>query len=147
MVWNAEFSPDGNQLITVSQDETARIWDPKTGQTQNILRPETGPVREAFFSIDSSRVITASGEESMTLWDSKKGSLMHKFENLGSRVVKVIFNPDGNKIVAITEGGNLHLWEAAPWRLEDLPGDSILSWKERYDLWNKKWLTHKWQTN
>tara|TARA_B100000959_G_scaffold281996_1_gene347419 strand:- start:377 stop:1606 length:1230 start_codon:yes stop_codon:yes gene_type:complete len=146
-VWNAEFSRDGNQVITVSQDETARIWNTKTGQTEHILRPETGPVREVFFNADSSRVITASGEESMTLWDPRTGRLVHKFDNLGSRVVKVIFNPDGHKLVAITEDGDLHLWEAAPWRLDDLPGDSSLSWKERYNLWNKKWLTHKWQTN
>ena len=75
------------------------------------------------------------------------GRLLHKFDNLGSRVVKVIFNPDGHKLVAITEDGDLHLWEAAPWSLDDLPGDSGLSWEERYNLWNKKWLTHKWQTN
>ena len=146
-VWNAVFSPDNNQVITASQDETARIWNAETGQTEHILRPQTGPVREVFFSADSSRVITASGEESMTLWDPATGSLMHKFDNLGSRVLKVIFNPDGHKLVAITEDGDLHLWEAAPWRLDDLPGDSSLSWKERYNLWNKKWLTHKWQTN
>ena len=146
-VWNAVFSPDNNQVITASQDETARIWNAETGQTEHILRPQTGPVREVFFSADSSRVITASGEESMTLWDPATGSLVHKFDNLGSRVLKVIFNPDGHKLVAITEDGDLHLWEAAPWRLDDLPGDSSLSWKERYNLWNKKWLTHKWQTN
>ena len=146
-VWGAVFSPDGNQVITASQDETARIWNAETGQTEHILRPETGPVREVFFSTDSSRVITASGEESMTLWNPATGSLMHKFDNLGSRVIKVIFNPDGHKLVAITEDGDLHLWEAAPWRLDDLPGDSSLSWEERYNLWNKKWLTHKWQTN
>ena len=42
------FTPDGKQIITISQDKTIRFWDVQTGRTLRVLRPpiEEGAVGE-----------------------------------------------------------------------------------------------------
>ena len=41
-VTNVIFSPDGNELITVSWDKTIRTWDVETGDAIKVLRPPIG---------------------------------------------------------------------------------------------------------
>ena len=44
----ASFSPDGEQIMTASWDETARLWDGE-GQFITTLEGHTGPIRSAVF--------------------------------------------------------------------------------------------------
>src|SRR5437588_1439370 len=37
------FTPDGKQVISVSKDRTARIWDVASGEMLRTLRPPIGP--------------------------------------------------------------------------------------------------------
>ena len=36
------FTPDGRELITVSDDKTIRVWDVKSGEPLRVLRPPIG---------------------------------------------------------------------------------------------------------
>jgi WD40 repeat protein len=42
-VAQALFTPDGNELITVSLDKTIRFWDSHTGRSLRVLRTPVGP--------------------------------------------------------------------------------------------------------
>src|SRR5947209_2245501 len=42
-IFQAVFSPDGEELITVSLDKTIRFWDVNTGRSLRVLRPPLGP--------------------------------------------------------------------------------------------------------
>lgn len=60
----AEFSPDGQSVVTASQDSIARIWDWQSAEGRSrpaqVFHGHTGAVRSASFSPDSTRVVTAS---------------------------------------------------------------------------------------
>jgi WD40 repeat protein len=45
-VWKVLFTPDGKQVVTVSDDKTVRLWDVSSGQTVRVLRPPIGPGKE-----------------------------------------------------------------------------------------------------
>ena len=51
-VISAAYSPDGTQIVTASDDETARIWDAATGQEVRHLSGHTDAVSSAAYSPD-----------------------------------------------------------------------------------------------
>ncbi len=46
IVWKVLFTPDGKELISVSEDKTIRFWDVASGEPLRVLRPPIGPGRE-----------------------------------------------------------------------------------------------------
>ena len=43
IVWKVLFTPDGKELISVSDDKTIRFWDVASGEPIRVLRPPIGP--------------------------------------------------------------------------------------------------------
>ena len=43
MVWKVLFTPDGKELVSVSDDKTVRFWDVASGEPIRVLRPPIGP--------------------------------------------------------------------------------------------------------
>jgi WD40 repeat protein len=101
VVKDAEFSPDGNLVVTASFDKTARIWNAKTGQTLIILNGHTGEVHRAVFNFDGSRVVTASADNTARIWDAKIGKTLTILKGGGhdNGVQDAAFSPDGRHVV------------------------------------------------
>ncbi len=68
-VYAAEFSPDGQRVVTASEDKTARVWDAVTGEPIGEPMKHDGAVYSASFSPDGQRVVTASDDNTARLWD------------------------------------------------------------------------------
>jgi WD40 repeat protein len=68
IVTSAEFSPDGQQVVTSSYDGTARVWDAATGRQLTALS-HPGAVYTATFSPDGHRVLTAADDRTARIWD------------------------------------------------------------------------------
>jgi WD40 repeat protein len=72
-VRSASFSPDGERIVTASDDHTARLWDATSGQEIITLRGHEDIVRSASFSPDAGRIVTASDDHTARLWDATTG--------------------------------------------------------------------------
>ena len=66
---NVAFTPDGESVITASDDHTARIWEAKTGLLTAQLLGHAGPVRDVEVSLNGRYVATASAEGTVRLWE------------------------------------------------------------------------------
>src|SRR5262249_18495367 len=62
------YSPDGTTVLTGSQDNTARLWDVKTGQQLHILQGHTGYITSVAFSHQGAAIITGSNDNSARIW-------------------------------------------------------------------------------
>ena len=70
---SAAFSPDGQRIVTASDDNSARIWDAATGKQIAALQGHTDRVRSAAFSPDGRRIVTASDDNTARIWDAATG--------------------------------------------------------------------------
>jgi WD40 repeat protein len=69
-VWMVGFSPDGQRLVTASDDRAARLWNAATGNLEAVLSGHQGTVWSARFSADGSRIVTAGDDGTVRLWDA-----------------------------------------------------------------------------
>ncbi|WP_043413725.1 WD40 repeat domain-containing protein, partial [Archangium violaceum] len=65
-VRSAAFSPDGQRVLTASEDGTARVWN-GLGEPV-VLAGHEGAVTCAAFSADGHRVLTASEDGAVRVW-------------------------------------------------------------------------------
>jgi len=64
---------DGTRFLTGADDNTARIWDAKTGTELAIFKGHLGPISSVAVSWDSDRVVTGSDDATARVWDSRAG--------------------------------------------------------------------------
>ncbi|KAG2340344.1 WD40 repeat-like protein [Suillus weaverae] len=133
-VLSVSFSQDGTRIVTGSEDQTVRLWDPATGQpVGQPWQGHTGSVNSVAFSPDGARVVTGSSDKTVRLWDTAKGQPIGKpwQGHIGS-VNSVSFSRDGTRVVTGSEDHTVRLWYAAtgkpdgePWRGHDGPVNSV----------------------
>jgi len=100
---SAEFSPDGQQVVTASADKTARLWDATSGRPVGEHMKHDGPVTSAQFSPDGERVVTASADMTARLWDAATGRPVGEPLKHEGPVTSAQFSPDGQRVVTISK--------------------------------------------
>lgn len=58
--FSAEFSSDGQRIVTAALDQTVRVWDAGTGKQLTLIKTDPYPTRWARFTPDGQRVLTFS---------------------------------------------------------------------------------------
>lgn len=100
----AEFSPDGNYIITASNDNTAKLWDVKSGNTIYAPIEHNRLVNCAIFSPDGKYFATGCRDGFARIFEVPSGKLVHEFE-IGGNVWSITYSPDGNYLVCSSSHG------------------------------------------
>ena len=116
-VLTLDFSPDQTRLLSSSRDETARLWDLKTGAQQQAFRGHFGPVWSAAFAPDGLRVVTAGDDATVRVWSVSTGEVLKRFRGHPSAVYTAAFSPDGQRVASAGRDTRILVWE--PDRVED----------------------------
>lgn len=99
------FSPDSESLLSVSGDQTARLWNIKTGrEIQQIKLKAKGGI--PAFSPDGKQFVIATApiwglppQPIVGLYDSKTGNLLREFPRQYNHVTGIAFSPDGKYLL------------------------------------------------
>jgi len=111
---DAEFSPDGQWIITASWDGTVRIWNAaqQPPETVATLNAHDDFVNSAVFSPDGKQILTSSDDATARLWDAQTRVLVHEFKGHGGPVNQAIFSPDGTLVLTVSDDFTARLWDA-----------------------------------
>jgi hypothetical protein len=122
-VWDVAFSPDGRLLATASDDQTARLWNPATGDCLRTLTGHTGQVYGVAFSPDGRLLATASDDKTARLWNPATGKRLRTLTGHTGWVWDVAFSPDGRLLATASDDKTAGLWNPATGkRLRTLTG-------------------------
>jgi WD40 repeat protein len=104
-------SPDGETILTGSEDDPARLWDIETGREVHRFEGHESSVYAVAFSPDGDTVLTGSLDDTARLWNAEEGREIRRFEGHHSSVYAVAFSPDGE--TALTGGwdNTARLWD------------------------------------
>ena len=108
-VTSVALSRDGGRLVTGSVDETARLWNVRTGDELRVLRGHTGSIVAVAFSRDGARVATASTDNTARVWETSSGEF-RMFEGHQEALTSVRFSPEGKRIVTASIDGQVRSW-------------------------------------
>jgi WD40 repeat protein len=91
------FSPDGDRLVTGSDDYSARIWDLGTAETVAVLSGHTQPVHDVEYSPDGTLIATLAADFTARLWDPESGENVAVLRDRADpRLADAEFSPDGS---------------------------------------------------
>jgi WD40 repeat protein/energy-coupling factor transporter ATP-binding protein EcfA2 len=114
IVWSAVYSPDGKNILTTSQDGSARLWDIASGQATTIAT-YTGGISSAFFNADGSLILTTGNNQGQDgvaeLWklDGTRVAILTGHTGI---VSWGSFSRDGSLIVTAGQDKTARLWKA-----------------------------------
>jgi WD40 repeat protein len=113
-VSGAAFSPDGTRIVTASYDDSARVWDAKTGSLVAELLGHTDRILGVAFSPDGTRIVTASADHTARVWDAQTGVALAMLSGHGNQVVSAAFSSDGARIVTASLDHTARIWQLDP---------------------------------
>ena len=108
-VRTAVFSPDATLAITASDDDTAKIWDTKTGKHLHTLH-HRHQVRTAAFSPDATLAITASWDNTAKIWNTKTGKHLHTLHH-DDWVRSAVFSPNTTLAITTSDDDTAKIWD------------------------------------
>ncbi|HML19640.1 MAG TPA: hypothetical protein PKD74_03630 [Candidatus Dependentiae bacterium] len=105
-------SPDNTFIITGSADNTAIIWDAKTGKQKHTLQGHTGPIFSVAISPDNTFIVTGSMDKTAIIWDANTSKQKHTLQGHTGSVSSVAINPDNTFIVTGAFDKTAIIWDA-----------------------------------
>ena len=108
----AAFSPDGNRVVTVSHDKTARVWRADDTRQPVVLRGHDSAVVSAAFSPDGSWIATASADNTARVWRADGTGQPVILRGHDEAVINVAFSPNGSRVVTASNDNTARVWRA-----------------------------------
>ncbi|MEM8717810.1 MAG: AAA-like domain-containing protein [Cyanobacteria bacterium P01_G01_bin.39] len=125
-VWEVDFSPDRQLILSASEDSTAKLWR-LDGTLVTTYRGHEAGVWAVDFSQDQTKVITASWDRTLKLWDLN-GKLLKTFKGHKDRVWEVTYNPDDTMIASASWDQTIKLWTPEGQIITTLTGHQDRVW-------------------
>jgi WD40 repeat protein/cytidylate kinase len=105
-------SPDGQQIVSGSHDDTVRVWNAQTGDQLAVLEGHRARVTSASFSPDGQQIVSGSGDNTVRVWNAQTGDQLAVLEGHSDVVTSASFSPDGQQIVSGSWDMTVRVWNA-----------------------------------
>jgi WD40 repeat protein len=74
------FSPDGQRILTGSNDGTAKVWEAVRGRELLTLKGPGPPINSVSFSPDGQRIVSGSWDKTAKVWEAASKTQVAQWE-------------------------------------------------------------------
>ena len=96
----AAFAADNDRVVTVSSDQTARLWDVKSGAELQSWNQHTGPLYCLAVSADGRTLVTGAQDNTLRIWDVPLSRPLRRLTEPGPAMLDLAWSPDGQVLVS-----------------------------------------------
>ena len=108
-VHEIRIAPDGVSFLTISADQTARLWSLPEVRLLHTLSHDS-IVWDGQFSPDGSLVAICGFDKDAYLWNVRTGELEHVLSGHHNRIADIEFSPDGTRLITGSRDQTAILW-------------------------------------
>jgi serine/threonine protein kinase len=105
------YSPDGEYILAMAQNDPEVIWDAKTGKRVAELAGKDSVYNALSFSEDSQYVLGAAVTGEVRVWRVSSGELLQTLEPNDGMLIAASFSPDAGSVLVCNVEGSLSLWD------------------------------------
>ena len=107
------------RAVSTSQDQTAQVWDARTGQHIFTFTGQMSPVTWGAWSPDGTRIVTGAGlvggvgdaaDNVAKVWYAKTGKTLVTYKGHTAYLNAVEWSPDGTRIATGGASGVVAIW-------------------------------------
>lgn len=111
-VWRAVVSPDGQRMLTASDDHTMRLWDIASGEELWAF-PHGHAVYDVAFSPDGKQALSCGASTEVRLWDLESRREVRRFKGHTDGVTSALFSADGQQAISAGRDRTIRVWHIA----------------------------------
>jgi nucleoside phosphorylase len=110
-------TPDGRRVVSVSTDQTLKVWDLGTGELLTTLEGHADRVNACAVTPDGRRVVSVSWDQTLKVWDLETGELLSTLEGHVHWATAYAMTPDGRRVVSVSTDQTLKVWDLGTGKL------------------------------
>ena len=111
-VMSVAISPDGNTIVSGSEDRSIGVWGLHDGLLRRTLAGHTGSVSSVAISPDGKTIVSGSMDGTIKLWDLADGAPLRTL-TADLFVIGVAVSPDGSTIISGSYDNTIKVWNLA----------------------------------
>ncbi|MBX7211955.1 MAG: pentapeptide repeat-containing protein [Verrucomicrobiaceae bacterium] len=112
LVTACAWSPDGQQVLSGSDDNTLKLWDARSGQCRLTLQGHKDSVSACAWSPDGEQVLSGSDDHTLKLWDARSGQCRLTLQGHEGSMYACAWSPDSQQVLSGSYDHTLKLWDA-----------------------------------
>jgi Tol biopolymer transport system component len=124
-VHSVAISPDGQRLVSSSDDNTIKIWQLSTGRELRTIKGDSVCFNRVAINPDGQTFVSGSDDNRIKIWQLNTGRELRTLTGHSKSVISVVISPDGQTLVSGSDDNKIKIWQLSTGReLRTLTGHS-----------------------
>jgi WD40 repeat protein len=137
------FSPNGTVLAAAGADNAIRLWNLERGSQQLRLEGDAVGVVYMAFSRDGRGLLASDRSGTARLWEVASGKVRRRWQIFKGKDIRRIGGHSEFQFVTLAASPDLRTLAWGTWRVEPVPGKSLLRYRGEVILWDAETSTER----